>query len=443
MSRDKKLGLALGVLLIGIVSAFFFRNENGERNEWPALRDQQKLDQRIAEKPLIPYLTGVDVENRPDQDGLASAFRSAGSRFRQSLDGASGGASLVSSSGTIELGQPEGAKSSIPAPSDKGGSSEQAPLWEVPEFLKPAQANRPDPLAQSRTAPDPIRLESDPTNLVRRGIPNPQHNNAWKVGGAEKTAAAGLQARAAVEPHRLAGPQARMHRVEQGETLSGIAAKYLGSGARYYEVYEANKDLMGHANDLRPGMSIRIPQDTSAAALNRQATSAATISGQRRANPSGTPAHTPRPAPVALPAPKAESAPSPKAERRLPVTPTTGRNQGAVPANSRPTTPPAIGTTNALPSTPNDRPTAKSAAATAAKTNASPTQSGPASANLPTRRFIPVSRSPLSPRFIPEPAGRVKTQAIQSATTPSPTAASATHTASPTVSQTPAYAPRP
>jgi hypothetical protein len=49
------------------------------------------------------------------------------------------------------------------------------------------------------------------------------------------------------------------HRVQEGETLSGLARRYLGSGTRYRELYEANRDVLASPDALRVGMELRIP----------------------------------------------------------------------------------------------------------------------------------------------------------------------------------------
>ncbi len=54
--RDQKIGLALGVLLIGAVAAFFFRNERSTMDGVPVISDVVELDAVIAEKSFRPYL---------------------------------------------------------------------------------------------------------------------------------------------------------------------------------------------------------------------------------------------------------------------------------------------------------------------------------------------------------------------------------------------------
>ena len=57
MHDDKKTGLALGILLVGIVGAFFFRNDADQRMTAPAMKDPAAIDELIAERSVAPYLT--------------------------------------------------------------------------------------------------------------------------------------------------------------------------------------------------------------------------------------------------------------------------------------------------------------------------------------------------------------------------------------------------
>ncbi len=50
------------------------------------------------------------------------------------------------------------------------------------------------------------------------------------------------------------------HTVKKGDTLWAIAAKTLGNGARYPEIFEANKPMLSHPDKIYPGQVLRIPQ---------------------------------------------------------------------------------------------------------------------------------------------------------------------------------------
>lgn len=51
----------------------------------------------------------------------------------------------------------------------------------------------------------------------------------------------------------------RRHVVIQGDTLYKIAQRYYGSGSKWPEILEANRDVLKNENAVRPGMELRIP----------------------------------------------------------------------------------------------------------------------------------------------------------------------------------------
>jgi nucleoid-associated protein YgaU len=48
--------------------------------------------------------------------------------------------------------------------------------------------------------------------------------------------------------------------IVSGDTLGGIAAKFLGKGSRYPEIFEANREVIEDPNKIFPGQKIRIPR---------------------------------------------------------------------------------------------------------------------------------------------------------------------------------------
>lgn len=60
----------------------------------------------------------------------------------------------------------------------------------------------------------------------------------------------------ASNPPPVAG---RRHVVAPGETLYRIAQRYYGSGAKWPEILEANRDVLKNENSVRAGMELRIP----------------------------------------------------------------------------------------------------------------------------------------------------------------------------------------
>ncbi|MGV3524877.1 MAG: LysM peptidoglycan-binding domain-containing protein [Candidatus Sericytochromatia bacterium] len=59
-------------------------------------------------------------------------------------------------------------------------------------------------------------------------------------------------------------PQFTLHTVKRGETLGKIANQYLGNANRHPEIYQANRDDLRNPNDLRIGMTLKIPVPPSA-----------------------------------------------------------------------------------------------------------------------------------------------------------------------------------
>lgn len=86
-----------------------------------------------------------------------------------------------------------------------------------------------------------------------------------KVSGTtEKSSSTGTKAQqsATVTNEREAStaPKATTYTVQSGDTLWGIAAKYLGSGAKYMLIYEANKDKIKNPNLIYVGQTLTIPK---------------------------------------------------------------------------------------------------------------------------------------------------------------------------------------
>ena len=52
----------------------------------------------------------------------------------------------------------------------------------------------------------------------------------------------------------------REHVVRPGETLSALAAKYLGNRLNYDQIFEANRDQLTSPDALQVGMRLRIPR---------------------------------------------------------------------------------------------------------------------------------------------------------------------------------------
>lgn len=63
---------------------------------------------------------------------------------------------------------------------------------------------------------------------------------------------------AAAVPGTTFNEQTR-HKIADGDTLSGLAQRYLGSADRYHEIFELNRDVLTDENLLPIGTELRIP----------------------------------------------------------------------------------------------------------------------------------------------------------------------------------------
>ena len=70
MHTDRKIGFAMGILLIGIVAALFFRNEPLLSTKVPGVRRERELNQRLRERDAAVYLNDslTEVTAEPQQN---------------------------------------------------------------------------------------------------------------------------------------------------------------------------------------------------------------------------------------------------------------------------------------------------------------------------------------------------------------------------------------
>ena len=87
---------------------------------------------------------------------------------------------------------------------------------------------------------------------------------AGNVEGVADVYASGLQAyvdpaAAAAAAAAAAEPEEVYYVIQKGDTLWAIAKKFLGSGNRYPEIFEANREVIIDPDKIFPGQKIRIP----------------------------------------------------------------------------------------------------------------------------------------------------------------------------------------
>ncbi len=60
-----------------------------------------------------------------------------------------------------------------------------------------------------------------------------------------------------------ASTSTQYYTIESGDTLWGIAAKFLGNGSKYPEIFEANREVIEDPDKIFVGQKIRIPSSDS------------------------------------------------------------------------------------------------------------------------------------------------------------------------------------
>ncbi len=61
-------------------------------------------------------------------------------------------------------------------------------------------------------------------------------------------------------PEPEAPVEVEYYTIQSGDTLWAIASKFLGNGAKYTEIFEANREVIEDPDKIFPGQKIRIPK---------------------------------------------------------------------------------------------------------------------------------------------------------------------------------------
>lgn len=235
MHRDQKIGLALGVLLIGAIGAFFFRNEvRPPEAGLPEITGLASLDERIDEQLHRPYL----ADRVPNVSNLSSGRIEPGFGLNDASNPGVGSQSLALRSTEARVVSQSSTNANTRDPFAAGPQQPADSFGEItPQLGQRGASFSDEPIPELSPIPVPV----DP---AMSGVPNP----------------------ASPAPTTTVNntPAIRMHTVQKGDTLSSISARYLGRESRYLEIFEANRDQLEDANGLKLGMQLKIPVTTEA-----------------------------------------------------------------------------------------------------------------------------------------------------------------------------------
>ncbi len=256
MHRDKKVGLAMGILLVGIVAAFFFRNESDPLEDIPLLEDALALDEQIATESGGPYLTGLEpVDERyrnsgtiPSTEPLPTGNATDASTVQLEspvpIDTFAPVVRIepVTNSKPAKIAVPVGSPFETARDESQDVFSEDIG-WESVADIEPILPDIAAPITNASESRDV------PPKTNRITVVSPPLESPIKAVVEQDT-----------KPVLTKPPaRERTYRIRPGDTLSEIAWRELGSSRRFHELYEANRDRLSHPDNLPIGMELRIP----------------------------------------------------------------------------------------------------------------------------------------------------------------------------------------
>jgi hypothetical protein len=202
-AADRKVGFAMGILLIGVVAALFFRNEPLAITDTPTVAREELIDSRLRDRNVEVYVDEAESGSLP----TAQAWKN--SEFLEDYSRQNSGVALP-----------------ILPSASAAGTTSQTSGSESPGRL---DIRPPTPTVPKTPLEDSVDL------LELADLP---------------------------DVNRLPPPgnQFDEYTIRYGDTLSGIADRMLGSPSRYTDIYNANKDRMASPDRLQVGAAIRIPR---------------------------------------------------------------------------------------------------------------------------------------------------------------------------------------
>lgn len=250
MRHDAKLGLALGMLVVGFAVAFCFPRQP-ERADF---LDEQAADliveQELEFLPIRAYQPAASTQtagpsrtSSPDRAELTEAIPethiaaipksppppplaplTTPERVDASVEKKADARESVKATATIA--QSTAPRETVVAdnPPRAAEASPDAPL-----ASQPATA----PVEQSGVVPKPETSPTEQPKLAAGEAGHPAPNTQ----------------------------QPETYQVQPGDTLSGIAARYLGDASKYQELFEANRDKLSSPHKLPLGVVLTLPSE--------------------------------------------------------------------------------------------------------------------------------------------------------------------------------------
>ncbi len=231
----------MGILLIGVVAALFFRNERLLPEDMPSVNRERELNERLRERDVAVYLndetsadSGAGIPAPHPEGGHAWTLREFFSELQQRNSG---------------VPAPVGRQPDL----SKSESVRQAtvPLDSASRFAVPGHSH-------AQVSDD---KKDDSLVVATPSAAEPSSETVAPAGAFDTFPETSANATSTVESANVpAAGTFDEYTVQYGDTLSGIADRFLGSPQKYRELYDANRDRLPSADRLQVGKAIRIPR---------------------------------------------------------------------------------------------------------------------------------------------------------------------------------------
>ena len=250
MHTDRKIGFAMGILLIGIVAALFFRNEPLLSTRVSGVRREHELNVRLRERDVAVYLD----DNGTDEP-LEEALNDQPWTLRdvlQKMDKRNKTAPVPVGAGPIAVDRVV----EIPDEELDGYRPKKRRITNETSAAESSSGlqgvfHEPEQPGGGEFGALPPLLPVEPSRPVVVKLPPPfTESGGSKDGLAGDTPASDFQPPEVFEEYV----------VRYGDTLSGIAQRMLGSQKKFMDIFNANQDRMDSPDRLDIGKPLRIPR---------------------------------------------------------------------------------------------------------------------------------------------------------------------------------------
>lgn len=253
MHTDRKIGFAMGILLIGIVAALFFRNEPLLSTRVSGVRREQELNERLRERDVAVYLND-NATNAPSEEAqkdqpwtLRDVLQKMDERNKTAPVPV--GARAISAGPGAEISDEEldGYRPK------KRRKTNETTLAEPSSGLRGVFVERQEPIAtvaEFGALPPLLPVEPSRPDVVKSPSLPLSEPGGSKNGLLSDKPASDFQPPDDFEEYV----------VKYGDTLSGIAQRMLGSPNKFMDIYNANQDRMASPDRLDVGKPLRIPR---------------------------------------------------------------------------------------------------------------------------------------------------------------------------------------